>query len=642
VLVSLTSQRRAVLDGRTVALFQDGSKDVFSGASHATPAEIRACVATFSEFFPQGVVHVAEANLGVAMNFDRAERYVFETLAADAAIFLEDDLVLSEDYIATLDALVTTHLADERVGYLSAYGDHKLSLEKQRQASFKLQAMHHNWGFALYRRQWLKMRPYVEQYLQLVRHNNYRKRDHEKINALFASWGYGSPATSQDSAKTLACCLTRTIKVNTKACFAHYIGERGLHMNPQAFKEMNYAGTEVFPDPVEDFEPITDLLYYEIRADLLKWAGRPQVRQDGMNYQPGTEKLFHQVNGFMAEQLPAEAKRAAGTALTELFTHSGGPAATVEFLPRASIPGLKTNSAIWIESSAGSLHVCCPDEMVTASFTNHYHAFVLASDVIRQAAADSGRLGGFAMDLGNSIAAAAERQIAFSAPAPHGLLVLDPDFYATRGYDHLRGVVRRDVVPWRDRRNSIFWRGPSTGRRASAPVFNNGQIADWSWLQRLHLCDVAARSRNAAHLDVGLSALVQIAEPHIKSAIQERGFLRGAVEDSDLMMYRHLLVLDGNSSFGNGLMPALLTGACVLLVGSRFGYRSWYYGALAPWETHVPVKADLSDLEEKIAWVLNNPEECERIAARGAEMAHARTFETERLVSVQTILGLAA
>lgn len=46
----------------------------------------------------------------------------------------------------------------------------------------------------------------------------------------------------------------------------------------------------------------------------------------------------------------------------------------------------------------------------------------------------------------------------------------------------------------------------------------------------------------------------------------------------------------------------------------------WYFPLLKPFEDHVPVKADLSDLAEQIKWCRDNDDKCRRIAARAGEI----------------------
>ena len=59
-------------DPAGVYLFQDGG-----------PQSAPECVGIFKNIFPQGRAFVDDTNLGIAMNYDRAERFVFDTLGAE-------------------------------------------------------------------------------------------------------------------------------------------------------------------------------------------------------------------------------------------------------------------------------------------------------------------------------------------------------------------------------------------------------------------------------------------------------------------------------------------------------------------------------------------------------------------------------
>ena len=79
-------------------------------------------------------------------------------------------------------------LADERVGYVAVYGNHRTPLGEQRHAPGKLIPLQHNWGFGLTKRQWQKNREYTDAYLDVVSANDYRSRDAARVRELFASW----------------------------------------------------------------------------------------------------------------------------------------------------------------------------------------------------------------------------------------------------------------------------------------------------------------------------------------------------------------------------------------------------------------------------------------------------------------------
>jgi hypothetical protein len=275
VLQSLLRQRGCNIENKNIVLFQDGAVNPFSKKRHAADEDINRCIDTFKSCFPNREIQASFVNLGVALNFERAEKYGFEELNSDCVIFLEDDLVLGDHYISVLETLIKSFAHDQRVGYIAAYGHHNRSLEDQRANRNKLISLYHNWGFALYRRQWLKNRSYVLEYLNLIKDIDYTTRDRESISKLFASWGFGCPATSQDAAKTIACCVAGAIKVNTYACNATYIGERGLHMNPELFQKRGYANTVLYAERVESFEVLEGGRYEAILKEQLAWAGKP-------------------------------------------------------------------------------------------------------------------------------------------------------------------------------------------------------------------------------------------------------------------------------------------------------------------------------------------------------------------------------
>jgi hypothetical protein len=55
-------------------------------------------------------------------------------------------------------------------------------------------------------------------------------------------------------------------------------------------------------------------------------------------------------------------------------------------------------------------------------------------------------------------------------------------------------------------------------------------------------------------------------------------------------------------------------GGVILKVAPRqVADRMWYFPLLKPYHDHVPVKADLSDLEEKIRWCRENDAKCKEI-----------------------------
>lgn len=78
--------------------------------------------------------------------------------------------------------------------------------------------------------------------------------------------------------------------------------------------------------------------------------------------------------------------------------------------------------------------------------------------------------------------------------------------------------------------------------------------------------------------------------------------------------YKYLLYVDGHcAACRYGFMMRL--GSVILKVAPRqVADRMWYFPLLKPYHDHVPVKEDLSDLEEKIRWCRENDDKCREIA----------------------------
>jgi Glycosyl transferase family 90 len=77
--------------------------------------------------------------------------------------------------------------------------------------------------------------------------------------------------------------------------------------------------------------------------------------------------------------------------------------------------------------------------------------------------------------------------------------------------------------------------------------------------------------------------------------------------------YKYLVYVDGHcAACRYGFMMRL--GSVILKVDSRqVADRMWYFPLLVPYQDHIPVKADLSDLEEKIRWCREHDDECRQI-----------------------------
>lgn len=241
-------------------LFQDGAVSPRTGTSFADPAAIAASIEVFKRYIPQGVVFESSCNLGVAFNFDRAERLFFEELNYDFAIFLEDDMLLQSFYFELMGELMEICSTRDDIGMVSAYGLRlDMPLAEQRQRSRELCLMNeHNWAFGLTGRCWRDRDAVIAPYLDLIRDIDYRDRSKRKNEILAFQHSLGRTGagylSSQDSIKNLASEALGYWRLSTVTNNALYIGRKGEHMNDQKFMDRGYAKTVLFDAPHGGFE----------------------------------------------------------------------------------------------------------------------------------------------------------------------------------------------------------------------------------------------------------------------------------------------------------------------------------------------------------------------------------------------------
>lgn len=272
VLESLRSQ---ISDSDRITLFQDGHVDPFSGKEVASPEKIQTCVRVFRRLFPAGEIVSAPENLGIALNYERAEVRVFLKNGSKACLFLEDDLVLSPRFVEVTGQLLGFAEIDPRIAYVSACGNLWADKNQQHKHSRDLMPMHENWGAAMTRTSWLAEREFRQSYMKLIGERPYKDRDHEKIISFYASRGWICKFTSQDSARWIACLERNAIRLSTFACHARYIGEQGVHFTPEIYEKGGFAKTVMFEGSLPELSaPDDEWIENRLSAERNRFSGR--------------------------------------------------------------------------------------------------------------------------------------------------------------------------------------------------------------------------------------------------------------------------------------------------------------------------------------------------------------------------------
>ncbi len=342
-----------------------------------------------------------------------------------------------------------------------------------------------------------------------------------------------------------------------------------------------------------------------------------------MNY----DQLAHHVNALAKAGDMTEARDFAERSINLLFREEAKSTVEFRLCPMSEI-GTVSSAHIRIAAQDTCRLILCPEEILLGTFTHRLDAFKLIAKLFSTQAMRHVRSGSVVFDIEDGSNLGTYPRVAFNSALPCATLVTNSYWHKYRGYESLRAEISKNWIDWQNRSNIVFWRGSPTGLRAGTPA-KEQPITDWKWLQRLHLCDVAHRSAYASMIDVGVTNFTQIHEPHLQSAIAAAELVRPKVDKIQLMKYRYIIDIDGNACAWDGFYSALLMGACILKIESRFGWKEWYYGRLQPYSHFIPLKQDLSDLDAQISWAIGHEAECAAIATAAKSVVDTMGYEEE-------------
>jgi hypothetical protein len=265
VLPSILNQKifgRPVQEIYEIHLFQDGLWEGETDANRIGHRGIGRNLQALSSEYP---IYQQERNLGVALHFDFIEKLFFLEKGYDFAVFCEDDMILAPGYMQVVDLMADKFANDDRVGMVSAQpGDPTFTLEYQLENSGRYHTMGHNWGFGIWKDIWLKRQPIINEYLEIIKSNNYRERDNGKIFKWMELRGFNPNISSQDYVKTCATYINRSIKLSTITNFGLPIGKYGLHCSKNNFLEMNLDKTVIFNKIIKSIPDLTNEEYIKL------------------------------------------------------------------------------------------------------------------------------------------------------------------------------------------------------------------------------------------------------------------------------------------------------------------------------------------------------------------------------------------
>jgi hypothetical protein len=186
-------------------------------------------------------------------------------------------------------------------------------------------------------------------------------------------------------------------------------------------------------------------------------------------------------------------------------------------------------------------------------------------------------------------------------------------------------------IPFSEKRNQVVWRGSATGK--GYLTYDNQNLLDKTGVEsgnclRIEICK---KLINNTLSDVGISHLSneQVEKySHIMKDIKKK-----FVSYDEQKKFKAILCIDGWAFPGN--FDMVMTSGSVPIICSNWWTPMMYI--LNPWEHYIPVKKDLSDLEENISWVFNNLDKSQIIAQKAFEIG-SRFFRRETLENLDDFM----
>ena len=257
-------------------LFQDNAVSSITKNRYAKDEDIAECIRLFKSKFPNSKVHLANRNLGVALNYERAMKYVFEECDFEYAVCVEDDVILNDNYMQIMRILLEQFKNESKIGMVSAKGINPTTpMRIQDKDCGKLKPFGAFISTGWWKHKWLKIKPVFDEYLDIVRKNDYRLRDKRQIIDFYKSKGINCTeqnlVSSQDRAKEIAMLMNNQIFLSTVTNNLRYIGEIGIHGTREFFIKSGFDRTIVYNKKIENFENIDDK---QLTKYILDWRAK--------------------------------------------------------------------------------------------------------------------------------------------------------------------------------------------------------------------------------------------------------------------------------------------------------------------------------------------------------------------------------
>jgi hypothetical protein len=206
-----------------------------------------------------------------------------------------------------------------------------------------------------------------------------------------------------------------------------------------------------------------------------------------------------------------------------------------------------------------------------------------------------------------------------------------------RHFHPLMSVIENDVRPWDDKIPKAVYRGLCTGQSKSQysnqKTRDAAQISEYDYCQSIPRCRLVYDYHNSSWIDAKLTSSKRIDAAY---AIHDVPMIGRSLSMEELLQYKGIIMLEGND-VSSGLKWALFSKSVVLTQTPTF--TSWAMEELLiPWVHYIPLADDLSDVNEKVQWMIENDAAAQEIANNGHLWMTDMMFHPKAMEDHETLI----
>jgi Glycosyl transferase family 90 len=193
-------------------------------------------------------------------------------------------------------------------------------------------------------------------------------------------------------------------------------------------------------------------------------------------------------------------------------------------------------------------------------------------------------------------------------PIPHGQAIISIVSNYARHFKPLNDVNDADIS-WEKKLDMAVYRGALTGRNKAKQ--NSKGLKFCSSVPR---CNLVYQTGNSSLVDAKLVPYRDFKYP-MSDPLNGVAMFGSSMTMAEMLQYKAIIMLEGND-VSSGLKWALFSNSVVLTQTPTC--TSWAMEELLqPWVHYIPLLDDLSDVEQKVQWILEHDFEAKKIARNG-------------------------